>query len=401
MTRLPPALRPLWPAARNVHRVASRAGRHVGRLTAGSSPQAVPTQATLTSRETAAAEPDHVRFHLLPPRPTPPRENPIGGPGPLAFWTEVNVAPSDERYVLEVAAGRLVGEFAATVTPGGRLDVETSPYWGRDWREHPIFIRPRLPETSVVDGTVLSMASAGSSRNFYHSLLDALPRWGLATEAFPGLKPDAIVIGHTSPWDRQLVSLLGLDDYTLITPTPTTIQANRLIVPSMGNSEALTPRWITEWLRAALPPRDVRDRPRRIFVSRGNRPRTRRYVQEQALLEQLRPLGFASFDPGAHSVQDQIDTFAAAEVVVAPHGAGLANLNFSPAGVRVLELFAPTYINPAFWTITTNIADSHYRYLTGEPADLDRPARKMLGVQHDVDIPATRVLEAIEELLAL
>ena len=44
---------------------------------------------------------------------------------------------------------------------------------------------------------------------------------------------------------------------------------------------------------------------------------------------------------------EQVDAFAAAQVVVAPHGAALGNLVFCPPGVRVLELFAPRDVNPA------------------------------------------------------
>lgn len=398
MTRLPPALRPLWPVARNIHRHASRTGRLVGRLSGGSAPNATPAVATYSARATAQQEPANVSFHELPSEPTARRAEPNGSPEPIRFWSEVNDPPLDGRFVLEVAQGRLIGEFAALVTPDGRLDVETSPYWGRTWREHPIFLRPRLPETMAVEGTVLSLASAGSSRNYYHSLLDALPRWGLAREAFRDLGPDAIVVGHTSPWDRQLVSMLGLDRYRLI-PPGTHVQAERLIVPALGNRDGLVPQWITNWLRRALPPQDVRHRPRRIYVTRGDQPRTRRYVLERELLDALRPLGFVSFDPGAHGVQDQIDTFAAADVVVAPHGAGLSNLNFSPEGVRVLEMFAPRYLNPTYWAITSNVAESRYRYLIAEPADPDRPVRKMLGVQNDIDIPVSRVLATVEELL--
>ena len=43
-----------------------------------------------------------------------------------------------------------------------------------------------------------------------------------------------------------------------------------------------------------------------------------------------------------------INAFAHAREVVAPHGAGLANLVFSPAGTRVVEFFHRAYVNPCF-----------------------------------------------------
>ena len=95
-----------------------------------------------------------------------------------------------------------------------------------------------------------------------------------------------------------------------------------------------------------------------------------------------------------------LDHFAAAEVVVAPHGAGLVNLTFAPPGVRVLELFAPRYLNPGYWAIVDNVPDSRYRYVVAEPVDRLRSERAMQGVQDDVDLPADVVLEELEHLLA-
>ena len=141
-------------------------------------------------------------------------------------------------------------------------------------------------------------------------------------------------------------------------------------------------------------------RSRRIYVTRGDQPHTRRYEQERDLVAALSTQGFTVVDPGSLSVQDQIDTFAAADVVVAPHGAGLVNLSFAPAGVRVLELFAPRYLNAGYWAITSNVPDSRYRYVVADPVDPTRSLARMQHVQDDVSIPVPRVLDALEELLA-
>ena len=59
--------------------------------------------------------------------------------------------------------GRLIGDFGATATPGGILDYQTSGYFGLDgWREHPLFLHPRLPEIERIDGTVLSLTTRGT-----------------------------------------------------------------------------------------------------------------------------------------------------------------------------------------------------------------------------------------------
>jgi capsular polysaccharide biosynthesis protein len=97
-------------------------------------------------------------------------------------------------------------------------------------------------------------------------------------------------------------------------------------------------------------------------------------------------------------VQEQIDVFHGAEVVIAPHGAALTNITFASPGLRVLEMFAGSYVHLGLWTIAESVGDVRYRYLVG--AGRAREGRAMTGIVDDVDIPPARVEAALEELLA-
>jgi capsular polysaccharide biosynthesis protein len=87
-------------------------------------------------------------------------------------------------------------------------------------------------------------------------------------------------------------------------------------------------------------------------------------------------------------------------VVVAPLGAALTNLVFCRPGVRVLELFAPRYLNSCFWTIACNIPGSRYHYLVGESSRPVDPRAEMLGVQDDITVDRTRFERMLERVLA-
>ena len=69
-----------------------------------------------------------------------------------------------------------------------RPGYETSGYFGiSGWREHPLFLRPRLPEPRPMSGTLLlSLATRRTTTNYYHFLTDLLPRWGVFEEAHAG-----------------------------------------------------------------------------------------------------------------------------------------------------------------------------------------------------------------------
>jgi len=402
--RLPAALEPAFPLLKRGHRWATR---QVGAYTRRQAvrrpgPRRLPHRGTLSSYETARLEPDHVRLHVAGGAAVVERTPPLGTPADhweTRHWASIEVP---DRYVLEIDHGLALTHNGVHVTPGGTLDYATSTYFGIDgrWEEHPIYLKPRLPLAQEVDGTVLSLATRGTWGNYYHVLMDLLPRWGVFTECLPGRQPDVFLLNRNTFYAREALALAGLGDVPSIEPSASSaVRAQTLWVPSLDNNHNEAPPYITAWLREHLPARRLEGRPKRLFITRGDRPNTRRVVDEPAVFAALEREGFVRFDPGAHPVQEQIDHFAAAEVIVAPHGAALTNLNFCQPGVRILELFAPRYLNKGYCAISSNIPGAVYRYLVAPPQVVP-PGTIMNGVLDDIVVSPDAVLAALEELLA-
>ena len=401
MARLPSRLQPLFPLLKRGHRFATRrVGALTRRTTNIAGARAVPAQATLSARETARLEPESVTLH--PGGPAEPRHRPMPEGLPANHWffdlkQDFTFAP---RFTLEMRDGLVVGNYAAHITKGGLLDLETSSYFGiTHWTEHPIYLRARLPEPQRVSGRLLSLAAPGSFGNYYHWLMDALPRLGVLAETMPGLAPDVLFTNSTSTYHRGFLDLLGLSHLPRVEASKhAAVRADSLLDPAIVNAHTMGPRWVTEWLRATFPAESTSDKPERLYITRGNQPNTRRVNNESAILAILQPLGFEVFDPGAHSVREQIDHFAAAKTIVAPHGAALTNLNFCTAGVGLLELFAPQYLNPGYWTIIDNVPDTKYRYLIGEGTD-PGPKGSNNQVMADITVNLRQFQALLEEIL--
>lgn len=405
MPRLPGYLEPAFPVIKRGHRFATRRIGAVTRARARRSPgeRTLPAVATDRSAQTVALEPETVTLHEGGPAEHLHRPAPVGEPGGHPFWGTVSDQHTSARYTLELTPGVLVGSYSAHLTARGVLDYETSPYFGIEgWHEHPLYLRPRLPRVQHVPGTVASLATRATGRNYYHVLMDLLPRWGILQESMPGVVPDALVVNTETAFCRELLGMLGLTSpaYRLIESRKhLALRADRLLAPSITNAHTLAPRWTTAWLREHLPPRGATaDRPRRLYVTRGRRKHYRTVTNEDEVLAALRPHGFTPIDPGSLPVQEQIDAFAAADVVVGVHGAALTNLNFSPDGLRVLELFAPHYLNPGYWAIASNVPASRYRYLVGVPA-WPEPG-PMDHVYDDITVDVGRLRTALDELLS-
>ena len=304
-------------------------------------------------------------------------------------------------FTADFTGGVVVGDYGANITASGVLDFKTSPYFAiTDWREHPLFLRPRLPRIESFDGVLLSLATRGGSYSYYHFLFDVLPRFAVFAETMNGVEPDALYLPTSTLYQRQLLELTGLDRYAVVeTGKNRAVRADHLLVPSASNPMEVAPRWLVDWVRKALPPNDVAGKPRRLYVTRGGGRHTRRMVNEASLWPHLERRGFTRIDPGTMSVRDQIDHFAAADIIVGIHGGALTNLVFAKPGVRVLEIFAPTYVKHCFWAITDSIDGAVYHYLVaGEPEVVED--RWHRGIQDDIDVEPQVVLACLERLLA-
>lgn len=70
------------------------------------------------------------------------------------------------------------------------------------------------------------------------------------------------------------------------------------------------------------------------------------------VMNYLSTLGFESVVCEELSFLEQIQLFSQAEVVIAPHGAGLSNLVFCPPSTKVLEIFSSAYIGLCYWYLS-------------------------------------------------
>ena len=399
MTRLPGPLQPLWPAVKFVHqRTALLSGAVFRRFAWLFGARGLPRTAALTSAASAALEAPNVAVYDVAPAETVTHVVP--GPHPAyRFGETFHLGP---RFVLEAHDGVVVGDYGAVVTPGHRLDFETSPYFATpDWRQHPLFLRRRLPRIETFDGTLLVLATRGGQASYYHFLFDVLPRWATFRAAFPDLVPDAVYLPRATRYHRELLELSGLADLPIVeSGSNRAVRATRLLVPSESNEMEMAPQWMVDHVRNVLPPDRTEGLPRRLFITRGEGRNTRQWLQEDAAWPELERRGFVRIDPGTLSVRDQIDHFAAADVIVGLHGAALANLVFVRPGTRVLEVFAPTYVKHCYWVITEAIPDVTYRYLLADGPTPRSDREWLTGIQDDIDLSPERLLDAVDTLLA-
>ena len=104
--------------------------------------------------------------------------------------------------------------------------------------------------------------------------------------------------------------------------------------------------WVYDFF-GALGSGDIDRRYRRVYLSRARSVRS--FDNEADVESALAHLGYQIVYAEDLDIDEQAHVFGAADVIVAPHGAGLTNLVFSRSGTRLVELFPSTFVKPNFY----------------------------------------------------
>ena len=220
-------------------------------------------------------------------------------------------------------------------------------------------------ELVKIDGVTLPLYGDWSA-NFWHWCYEALPVALSAHEAgFRGtyLVPDL-------PFAVDTLKLIGIRPDRIRRVGECDYYLECMCLPDKrrgsdaGNREALSR--IRTLLRAEFADRS---RNHRIYISRnGNPDNLRKIVNEAELQALLKRFGFITLRLEELPLAEQLAYTCNATALIGPHGAGMTHCTFMPEESLVLELFAPTYINPCV-LLACDLLNHRYFQITSHGID--------------------------------
>ncbi len=191
----------------------------------------------------------------------------------------------------------------------------------------------------------LAVISSPGQENWYHWLLQVLPRLKILTES--GVIYDKIYVDNVKfPWQfsslELALQLLHIPKEKLFLPQGDSVtQAKKLIVPSVGHIPSKGksfPPWLKRFLhKCFLPSKPLGGKFRKIYISRS-KASVRRIINEKKVTEFLTNEGFQTLYLEELSPLEQAAIFHRAKIIVGAHGSGFANLIFSKANTAVVEI---------------------------------------------------------------
>jgi capsular polysaccharide biosynthesis protein len=270
-------------------------------------------------------------------------------------------------------------------------DLTLLPYTERVGDETTLNV-PREIET--LDQVVVSMPW-GALFNYGHFVLDCLPTVASVAE-FPELGGYRFVFPPLKPWQRRHLQLLGVDEpleldqplYHVTDVVFTSCMSSFLHSPNV-NYRTVREKQLARKTSTSI----AYDK---VYITRLGDPK-RTFLSERALADRLESLGFAIVAPENHTIDEQIDIFGNANVIVGCAGAAFANALYCHGGATVVEItpirmVMPKKLSGVWVSNICAIVGCNWRpyYCRDDPQDqpilvagLERPE---IGFSFDLDI---------------
>ena len=325
-----------------------------------------------------------------------PGERQVAYPLPAHASTEITdflrplgSAEVTPGFLAWLPGGRVFGSGNVLSPDGEAIARDVSPDFGKPFAEHWLLAFKKIRQPVPLAGPV-AVAATTLGMGYSHWLLEELPRLLM-------LPPDVVdtLIGHgASAYNREALRLHGFTGRFIEAEREAHFACEQLIIPRLPGEAGQPTSSVTSRLAEFTAPLHTETSAfgERLYISREN-ARRRRVSNEAMLWPQLEAKGFRRIHLENLSWAEQVNAFRHAKVIVAPHGAGLANLAFCRPQTQVVEFFHRSYLNPCFWRLSA-LLGLDYRPVVSIGPQL--PAYEQAGGRLDIEADVATISNAAD-----
>jgi len=199
-----------------------------------------------------------------------------------------------------------------------------------------------------------------SSANYYHWLVDALPRMFSVLPELGSAGYSLLLPANPPRFLLATLKYFNVANITFISKKEY-LQAERLWVPyylaGSGHIHPVKVGEVISYFRERISQSGPNER---IYVSRS-RQKARRIKNEDEVVKAVKEFGFTVIHFEDCTFEQQVAIGRGAKVFVSSHGANLTNLMFMNRGSHVLELIRRDKPNFCYWALAS-VAEHNYYY---------------------------------------
>lgn len=265
-------------------------------------------------------------------------------------------------FVCEVPGGYLHVRSGMTCTRDSRLLIDK----GLEHRRYHYtqFNKIRPLRTQHIAGAVSSVIPCFHG-NFWHWMIDGLPRMELLAQAMKGEPLTIVAPTSLNEYQRTTLESVTPPNFSIqYLDGETWVSADRLLWASMVSQleMGMLPRRYYDTIRRGIFERfglpATHTKSERIYISRAG-AQHRKISNEDAFCALIEPYGFRRVLLEKLSFQEQVALFHKAEYVIGPHGAGLGTMVFS-GDAPVIALYSNREPPSYFHSMACGMGQPHH-----------------------------------------
>mgnify|MGYP003705939975 CR=1 FL=1 len=226
------------------------------------------------------------------------------------------------------------------------------------------------------NGVILSLVQGASTENYFHWLLDILPKIKICTERYPVNKINYFYLGNLVKSQQESLQYLGIKKKQLInSKLKKHITASKIIFIShpwytkgkFHDQSYNLPKWIIKWIRKTFLRYKKKFKiSKKIYLDRSESKYPHcQIINHQQLQNFLSKKGFVSVKLSKLSFAKQIFMFWNAKFIIGAHGAAFTNLIFCKPKTKVIEIKPFGHPGKNYQRISM-INNLQYRSITSE-----------------------------------
>lgn len=273
-----------------------------------------------------------------------------------------------EVFIASIPRPRLLSRSGIIIAPDDRVFEESCAwkdyFFTRDAEYNTL--RRKLKPT-ILPGSYITLISRHAN-SYYHWFTECLSRLCIA-ESLPSV-PVLLNYGLRD-WQLESLALMGIASERQLQLPDGCYEVDQLYFPSFPGYATFTTEWTFSWadwtlikLREQLCGTQTIKTDKRIYVSREGAGH-RRVLNEEPLMRALEREGVLVIETSRLSIQEKINLFADAALVVGAHGAGLTHSLFAPSGSSLVEVLDPAKVISTYYRMAAALGQNYW-YLFGE-----------------------------------
>jgi hypothetical protein len=225
-----------------------------------------------------------------------------------------------------------------------------------------------------------------SAENPWHIWIDVISKFRLIEKRWStNFAKYIFILSNPSKYFDNVVKEFFPELKYMVMPNSETWQFKHLIVPSLSNHNdgIITPH-LAPWLRSMRNILKVTtESKKKIFISRED-AKNRKIINQNELLMALQ--GWETITLDDLSIKEQVKIFAEATHVVAPHGAGLANLLWCNPNTKVYELTHREFLGKKVYPTLSKHLGLEHRIILCDTVKINEAKSKNKKTKDMVDL---------------